>query len=74
MNKTVINKLEMGYTKEAKQPTLRKIAKAFGLELREMEDMIPGGSVRLDVPEPVQKRKGATRSTAEHPAVAKKRA
>lgn len=71
MDKTVINKLEMGITKEAKRETLAKLAQAFGLTVREMEDLIPGGVVRLDVPEPLPRRASASKTT---PAAAKKRA
>lgn len=49
MDKQVISRIELGKTKEPKTTTLRKIASAFGLSVRELEDMVPGADVRLEV-------------------------
>ena len=36
-----IHRIEKGTTKEPKRQTLRKIVKAFGLSIRELEDAVP---------------------------------
>ena len=52
----VLNDLEMGHTKEAKGTTLTKIAKAFGLSLRDFRDLVPAAVVRFDVPSAAPKQ------------------
>lgn len=49
LNLTVIHDLEAGRTKEAKLKTRTKIAQAFGLTVREFEDLVPTQPVRLSV-------------------------
>lgn len=66
-NVTVISRIELGKTREPKRATLQKIASAFGLTARDLEDMVPPGTVRFDspsVPEariPASKRKRSFR-------------
>lgn len=50
---TAISRIELGITKEPKRGTLTKIAAAFGLTLREFEDLIPTTPVRLNVAFPL---------------------
>lgn len=52
---TSIHDLEIGRTKEAKRETREKLAAAFGLTLRQFEDLVPKDPVRLDVPAPAKR-------------------
>lgn len=45
----VLSELELGHTKEAKRGTLTKIAAAFGLSLREFQDLVPSAPVRFEL-------------------------
>lgn len=56
MNRNVISKLETGRTGEAKRKTLVKIAAAFGLTVRELEDQVPQTPVRFDATLPAMLR------------------
>lgn len=49
-NVTVISRIELGKTREPKRATLQKIAGAFGLTARDLEDMVPAGVVRFEEP------------------------
>lgn len=53
---TAIHDIETGITKEPKRKTLTNIATAFGLTMRDLQDLIPQLPVRLDAPEPTERR------------------
>lgn len=61
LNISVIHDLEVGTTKEAKRATLIKLAAAFGLTLRELQDQVPLQAVRFNVAVNVKKESAAIR-------------
>lgn len=65
VNISVIHDLEIGRTKEAKRATLDKLASAFSLTARELEDLIPSQPVRFDIVTKVKETR--TLSTAHGP-------
>ncbi len=60
VNFTVINRIELGKTKEPKRATLAKIARAFGWTPRQIFDAVPTQGFALDLS--IRKRHEPSRS------------
>lgn len=63
VNSQTIHRIEKGETREPKRATMARIAKAFNISLRELEDAVPRSVTTHRVSEDVQKRlaKGGSR-------------